>query len=143
MSLKWKKDAPYKRLYSRDGEVFIEGKKPFLISADSHFFGNKELVNPEDMLLSALASCHMLSFLHVCHSQNIEVLEYEDNPSGELTLNNDGGGEFVKVSLYPKVKLDKQMNKESFEMLHNKAKSLCFIARSCNFPILNFPTLKE
>lgn len=141
LNIKWEKEAPYKRHYSRDSKVSIEGKLSFYTSADYHFHGNKKIINPEEQLLCAIANCHMLSFMHVCYLQNIKIVAYEDNPEGLLNLNTDGGGEFVKVSLYPKVKVEKEIDQENFEALHNQAKSLCFIARSCNFPIYNFPVV--
>lgn len=141
LNLKWEKEAPYKRHYSRDSKVTIQGKDSFFTSADYHFHGNRKLINPEEQLLCAITNCHMLSFMHICHTQNVKIIEYKDTPEGLLNLNADGGGEFVKVSLYPQVKLEKEMDQKKFEALHNQAKSLCFIARSCNFPISNFPII--
>ena len=46
------------RLY----EVKIEGKKLFKGSADKPFFGDSTLYNPEDLLLSSLSACHMMSY---------------------------------------------------------------------------------
>jgi organic hydroperoxide reductase OsmC/OhrA len=37
------------------------------------------LYNPEDMLLSSVVSCHMMSYLYVCEQNGIEVLSYTDS----------------------------------------------------------------
>ena len=47
--------------YSREYTINIEGKSPFVGSADPTFLGDASLYNPEDLLLMALSACHMLS----------------------------------------------------------------------------------
>ncbi len=65
--------------FSRNHLVTIANKKTHLeVSAAKPFRGDETLYNPEDLLLSALASCHMMSYLCVCAQNNIEVLNYED-----------------------------------------------------------------
>ncbi len=120
------------RLY----EVAIEGKAPFCGSADKPFFGDPTLYNPEDLLLSALSACHMMSFLYLCRKKGIRVLSYQDNPEGFLKVNPDGSGQFEKVVLKPEVQLADIAQREEAIALHPEAGKLCFIANSCNFEIV-------
>ena len=53
------------RQYGREHLVEAEGKHAIEGSADPTFHGNPERWNPEELLLSALSQCHMLSYLHV------------------------------------------------------------------------------
>lgn len=92
------------RFYSKTHQVKIEGKPDLDISAAKAFKGDPSLYNPEDLLLSSLVSCHMMSYLYVCSQNGIEVLEYSDNAEATLEVNPDGSGRFVEVRLYPKVK---------------------------------------
>ncbi len=119
------------RLY----EINIEGKPILKGSADKPFFGDPKLFNPEDLLLSALSSCHMMSFLYLCRKAGIQVKSYSDNPIGILRLNNDGSGRFESVTLKPKIELVDSSKKSEIESLHQKAGKLCFIANSVNFPV--------
>ncbi|SFD25016.1 OsmC-like protein [Algibacter pectinivorans] len=89
----------------------------------------------EDLLLSALASCHMMSYLYVCEQNNIEVLSYTDTAEAILNVEPSGSGHFSKVTLKPVVTIKDALQAELAKTLHNKANSLCFIANSCNFPI--------
>jgi organic hydroperoxide reductase OsmC/OhrA len=126
-----------KRFYSKTHQIKIEGKPVLDISAAKAFKGDPELYNPEDLFLSSLVSCHMMSYLYVCSQNGIEVLEYSDNAEATLEVNADGSGRFVEVRLNPKVVIS---NLEQIELaleLHTKANQLCFIANSCNFPVLH------
>ena len=88
--------------FSRNHVVTIANKKALLeVSAAKPFRGDDTLYNPEDLLLSALVSCHMMSYLYVCAQHNIEVLNYEDNAEAILDVEASGSGHFRKVILYP------------------------------------------
>lgn len=126
-----------KRFYSKSHQIKIEGKPVLDVSAAKAFKGDPELYNPEDLLLSSLVSCHMMSYLYVCSQNGIEVLEYSDNAEATLEVNSDGSGRFVEARLYPKVKISNQDQIEFALELHHKANQLCFIANSCNFPVLH------
>jgi organic hydroperoxide reductase OsmC/OhrA len=122
--------------FSRNHVVNIANKKaPLEVSAAKPFRGAPTLYNPEDLLLSALASCHMMSYLYVCAQHNIEVLNYEDHAEAILDVEASGRGHFTKVTLNPVVTIKDALQQELAKTLHNKANSLCFIANSCNFPV--------
>ena len=125
--------------FSRNHKVIIPDKKSMLkISAAKQFRGDKTLYNPEDLLLSALASCHMMSYLYVCSKNNIEVLSYFDTAMAVLKVEGTGSGSFEKVTLNPVVTIRESSKKELAKALHIEANSLCFIANSCNFEILHY-----
>lgn len=115
--------------------IQIEGKQTLNISAAKEFKGDPNLLNPEDLLLSSLTSCHMMSFLYVCGQHQIEVLNYEDNAEAILEVNENGSGAIIKVVLKPKVKVATKKAMHVAQTLHQQAHELCFIANSCNFPI--------
>jgi len=125
--------------YSRNHTVTIEGKPVLDVSAAKAFKGDATLYNPEDMLLSSLVSCHMMSYLYVCSQSGIEVLNYSDNAVATLEVEADGSGRFTEVILNPKVIIAQADRVEEALALHKKANQLCFIANSCNFPILHNP----
>jgi organic hydroperoxide reductase OsmC/OhrA len=126
-----------KRFYSKSHQIQIEGKPVLDISAAKAFKGDPSLYNPEDLLLSSLVSCHMMSYLYVCSQNGIEVIEYSDNAEAILEVNPDGSGRFVEARLYPKVKISNPDQIDLALELHQKANQLCFIANSCNFPVLH------
>ena len=126
-----------KRFYSKSHQIIIEEKPILNVSAAKAFKGDPELYNPEDLLLSSLVSCHMMSYLYVCAQNEIEVLEYSDNAEATLEVAADGSGRFVEVRLNPKVKISNSDKIDLAIELHKKANQLCFIANSCNFPVFH------
>jgi organic hydroperoxide reductase OsmC/OhrA len=128
------------RSYSRDHDVEIPGLPVLRGSADPTFHGDKARYNPEQLLLTALAQCHMLSFLHVAVKAGVCVTAYEDTASGLMRLNRDGSGQFESVTLAPRVRVADPAHLEVLDRLHAEANKVCFIARSVNFPVLHSPT---
>lgn len=135
-----KEENPSLKIYNKNHQIKIEAKPVLDISAAKAFKGDPELYNPEDLLLSSLVSCHMMSYLYVCSQNGIQVLEYSDNAQATLEVNLDESGRFVEVRLYPKVKISNSDKIQLALELHQKANQLCFIANSCNFPVLHEAT---
>jgi len=107
LSLKWNGNkgqgtADYKA-YGRDYSIEIDNKTTLEGSSDPSFRGDKTKYNPENMLVAALSSCHMLSYLHVCAVGGVVVVDYVDNATGCMVTTPDGAGHFVEVTLHPVV----------------------------------------
>ncbi|KUJ62638.1 osmotically inducible protein OsmC [Flavobacteriaceae bacterium CRH] len=132
-----KQEESTSKFYNKSHKIQIEKKPVLNVSAAKAFKGDPSLYNPEDLLLSSLVSCHMMSYLYVCSQNGIEVLEYSDNAQATLEVSPDGSGRFVEVRLYPKVKISNPDQIELALELHFKANQLCFIANSCNFQVLH------
>lgn len=128
------------KAYDRDFEVNIEHKPVLNGSADAPFRGDITKHNPEDLLLAALSSCHMLWFLHLCADNKIIVVNYFDNAEGKMIENVGGGGKFIEVTLHPKIIITEESQIELANSLHELANKKCFIANSCNFPVHHQPT---
>lgn len=120
--------------YSREYRVEIAGKPPLAGSADKTFRGDPALHNPEDLLVVALSTCHMLSYLALCARARIPVVSYEDAASGTMVLQG-GGGRFTEVVLRPRVVVAAGVDPDKARRLHDEAHHVCFIANSVNFPV--------
>ena len=91
-----------------------------------------EAVDPEEALVAALASCHMLTFLYVAAKQRFVVDRYADNAVGEMTKNERGRFWVSRVTLSPQIIFsgDKRPSPEQFDELHHLAHEECYIANS-------------
>jgi len=122
------------KAYRRDHVIRAPGKPDLLASSDPAFRGDATRYNPEELLLAALSSCHMLWYLHLCAANHIVVESYEDAASGVMEETADGGGHFVSATLQPAVRLSAG-DREKALALHEQAHHLCFVANSVNFPV--------
>ncbi|MFV5684258.1 OsmC family protein [Flavobacterium sp. GB2R13] len=125
--------------FTKSHTVTIDGKGVLHVSAAKAFKGDPALYNPEDLLLSSVVSCHMMSYLYVCEQNGIDVVSYTDEAEATLEVLPDASGRFTMIKLNPKVRISNKGKIEEALSLHKKANQLCFIANSCNFPILHFP----
>lgn len=123
------------RSYDRTHQIEIAGKPPLTASADPTFLGDGSLHNPEDMLVAALSSCHMLSYLSICARARITVLSYTDEAEGVMVMDRADTGRFSDVLLKPVVGLASGSDLEKARSFHAMAHKVCFIARSVNFPV--------
>jgi len=135
MSLEWSRNGgPFTRdNYSRDHDIRFSGGQSLLNSAaPGKYAGNPGASNPEELLLAALSSCHMLTFLAVCANRGYMVDRYHDDAVALLDRNADGQMAVVKAILAPEVSFSgaKQPSADEYAKLHERAHQACFIANS-------------
>jgi organic hydroperoxide reductase OsmC/OhrA len=91
-----------------------------------------DAVDPEEALVAALASCHMLFFLGFAAKAGFVVDRYEDAPVGMMTKNERGKLFISKVTLAPSITFSgtKQPSADELDALHHHAHEECYIANS-------------
>jgi organic hydroperoxide reductase OsmC/OhrA len=128
--------------YARAHEIRLPGKPAIPASSDAALGGDADRINPEDMLVAALSSCHMLWYLHLCAVKGVVVTRYED-AAGGVMLEAPGEGRFTEVTLRPVVKITAESDAKLARALHERAHHECFIANSVNFPVRCEPTIAK
>ena len=123
------------RGYDRTWDIVTRGKPVIHCSNDPLLGGDPSKPNPEDLLLSALAACHMLWYLHLASEAGITVRGYEDNPVGIGETGSNGSGRFLSATLRPVITVELGADLSRAEALHGEVDKYCFIARSVNFPV--------
>lgn len=121
--------------YDRTWQTTTNGKEPIQCSNDPLLGGDPTKHNPEDLLLSALASCHMLWFLHLASDHGIIVHEYKDEPEGVGEVAPNGIGRFLRATLQPTITVEPGTDTALADDLHRRVHDYCFIARSVAFPV--------
>lgn len=134
ITLNWQRnEATFERgNYPKDHQVRYLGGQTLGVSAAAAYGGNAALADPEQMLLSALASCHMLTFLAVAANRGFVVDQYLDDAECELGKNAEGATAVVRATLRPAVRFagDKQPDAEEYAKLHERAHKGCFVGQS-------------
>lgn len=127
--------------YSRGHAVTFEGGHVVPGTASPHVIGQKWVekgaVDPEQMLVGAIATCHMLSFLHVARQAGFVVVHYLDTAEGVMSENAEGRLGVTRVTLRPDITYSGSgPTTAERDHLHHLAHETCFIANSVKTEII-------
>ena len=131
IKLDWKKGAaPFTYdAYPRNHQITFKNDRTMTFSAAAAFRGDPANGDPEDMLVAALSSCHMLSFLAIAAKKKFTVTSYVDEAVGYLE--NEGGKLWMtRVILRPRLEFENPPDHATLEQMHHMAHEQCFIANS-------------
>lgn len=133
VDLNWKrsKDFTYDH-FNRNHTLMFSGQQYLNNSSAPEYLGNGDMANPEELLASALASCHMLTFLAVASKSGYIVDTYNDQAVATLDKNEEGKLAITVIDLKPIVEFsgEKTPSDDQLKSLHEKAHRNCFIANS-------------
>ena len=134
----WDRSSPdfTKGRYSRehtwtfDGGVVVPASpSPAVVPAP---YSNAAHVDPEEAFVAALASCHMLTFLHLAARAGFAVESYTDEAVGTLTKNERGVPWVSEVVLRPRIVYGNARRPTAAEAakLHHDSHEQCYISSS-------------
>jgi len=142
--ISWKNDSPdtfTKNRYTRGHTWSFDGGVEVPASSSPHSvrvpFSIEEAVDPEEALVAAASSCHMLSFLWVAAQRGFNIDSYVDDAVGEMT-ETDGKQWVSKITLDPQIVWsgDKQPTAEELAEMHHAAHAVCYIANSIKSEVI-------
>ncbi len=125
-------DNRYSRghLWRFDGGVEVPGSSsPLSVRLP---LSREDAVDPEEALVAAVASCHMLFFLGFAAKAGFVVDKYEDTAVGIMTKNERGKLFVSNITLNPAITLSgsKRPSPQELDALHHHAHEECYIANS-------------
>ncbi len=128
-------DFPSQR-YSRAHEWRFDGGAVVPGSAAAGYippaFIDESAVDPEEALLAAAASCHMLYFLAYAAKDGFTIDSYVDETVGTVAKNEAGDPWVATVVLRPDARFvgDRLPTRAEIDELHHRAHKSCIIANS-------------
>lgn len=116
--------------WSFDGGVTVSASSSPLTVKVPHSVA--EAVDPEEALVAATSSCHMLWFLSLAGRRGFVVDRYADDAFGVMEKNADGKVAFTRITLRPQIEFvgEKLPSAAEIAALHHSAHEECFIANS-------------
>jgi organic hydroperoxide reductase OsmC/OhrA len=135
----WRRDASEKFVDSRysrahewkfDGGVIVPASSA--ASSVPLPYSKAENVDPEEALVAAISSCHMLTFLHLAAKSRLVVDSYLDQAVGTMTKDSRGRQAVTRVVLAPKIRFSGMLAPDDamVAQLHHHAHEECYIANS-------------
>lgn len=99
-----------------------------------------EAVDPEEMLVASLSSCHMLTFLHLARLAGFAVASYDDHAEGTMKEFAPGRHRIDRVALRPRIAwTGPAPDAETLAKLHHDAHEQCFVANSVTTAVVVEP----
>jgi len=131
-------DNRYSRAHqwSFDGGITVPASaSPLVVRAP---LSVAEAIDPEEALVAAASSCHMLWFLSLAAKQGFVVESYVDEPFGVMEKNEKGKLAFSRITLRPKIQFSAEKLPSPAELgaLHHTAHEECYIANSIKCEIV-------
>lgn len=89
-------------------------------------------VDPEEALVAAASSCHMLFFLNFAARAGYVVDSYVDRAEGRMEKNEQGKLAMTRIVLRPAIVFggERAPDPAALEQLHHRSHEECFIANS-------------
>jgi organic hydroperoxide reductase OsmC/OhrA len=125
-------DSRYSRahVWNFDGGVTVPASSA--VSSVPLPYSKPENVDPEEALVAAISSCHMLTFLYRAAKAGVVVDSYYDLAIGTMATDARGRKSVVTTVLAPKIEFSgpNKPTDEIVERLHREAHEECYIANS-------------
>jgi organic hydroperoxide reductase OsmC/OhrA len=95
-------------------------------------------VDPEEALVAAVSSCHMLFFLSIAALRGFVVDSYVDDALGVMDRNADGKMAMTRITLAPAIRFGgaRQPTAAERDAIHHSAHDKCYIANSIKADII-------
>jgi len=134
-SLEWRASGDFRgNRYSRahslrfDGGAIVPGSSSPAVVPEP--MSDPAGVDPEELLVASVASCHMLWFLDLARRAGHEVASYADEAVGTMGR-IDGRTAVARIVLRPQIAFAGEApDPEALTRLHHDAHTRCFIASS-------------
>jgi len=143
--------------WSRDGQAFSDNK--YGRAHDWRFDGGAVVrgssapsgvpepmsdpaaVDPEEALVAAVSSCHMLFFLAFARKDGFVVDRYRDDAVGLLARDERGKVSITTITLRPEATFSGETQSDAAALadLHHRAHEACYIANSIRAEVVVEP----
>ena len=108
------------------------------LSGDAAFGGDPDRLNPESLLVTAAASCQLLSFLAVAARARLDVVAYDDEAEAVMP-EDDRPVRITEIHLRPRITARAPATVARLEHLCQVAHRECYIANSLRTTITVTP----
>ncbi|MGB2601722.1 MAG: OsmC family protein [Candidatus Omnitrophota bacterium] len=123
------------------GSLSSPGKLNIGVAIPPEFNGEEGYWSPEELLLSAVDSCVMTTFLHYAEIKKIEFRAYESETEGVLERIDDQFM-FSKIIVKPEISVMSKDQIDKVKELMTIAENNCFISNSIKSEVEIMPEIK-
>jgi organic hydroperoxide reductase OsmC/OhrA len=135
--------------YSRRHALRFDGGAELAGSSSPHVvplpMSDASAVDPEEMFVASLSSCHMLWFLSIAAKNKFCVDRYVDAATGAMAKNENGKLVMSIVTLKPDVTFsgERKPTRAQLDAMHHEAHEECYLANSVKSELRCAPVYGE
>jgi organic hydroperoxide reductase OsmC/OhrA len=119
-----------------------DGLPPLPVASPPQFGGKPGIWSPEHLLVGAVSSCLLSTFLAVAEISGLRVLSFEAPAVGTLERGDDRRYRFALVEVHPRLTVASDADAEKAARLLPKAEAACLVTRSLSCPVLVHPRIE-
>ena len=115
--------------HDRIGNMFVEGKPVVEVATPPEFDGHEGIISPEDLFVSAAASCFMTTFITFTKKMRIDFKSFSCEAKGTLER-VEKGFQFTKILIKATVAVESEDLKNKAERALELAGKYCLVSNS-------------
>ena len=119
----------------KEGDVRTGGKPGIEVATPPGFGGPDGLWSPEELLVAAVQSCLMTTFLYFVELVGIRLVSYDSNGTGTMEKTPDGL-RFTAMDVAIVVKVESESDRQKAIGLKKKLEKYCPVSASLNFGVM-------
>jgi organic hydroperoxide reductase OsmC/OhrA len=119
----------------RRGLVEVAELPPITTSPPPEFQGEPGYWTPEHLLVAALESCLMTTFLAIAEKARLDLVSYRSSALATLDRVGGGGVGFTRVLVRPVIKVRRAEEEDKARRLFEKAEKHCFVTKALSVPV--------
>jgi len=123
---------------ARRGVLSAAGKPNIIVGSPPEFRGEANHWAPEELLVSSLNTCTMLTFMTLAQPRGVTLVGYESEAEG-LLEHVDGVYQLTAVTMRPRVTIDNEAGLASARNAMDEVEARCFIANSIKAKVTLLP----
>jgi organic hydroperoxide reductase OsmC/OhrA len=125
----------------RRAVVRSSGNPDLHVSSPPEFKGDPGIWTPEDLFVTSVNVCTLMTFVATARHKGLELLGYESAAEGVLE-NVEGKYRFTKINLRPQVTVKSQLDVERAREIVESAHANCFISNSISVAVRVSPEFR-
>lgn len=118
------------------------GKPTLDVATPPEFKGHAGIWSPEDLFVTAVNACVMMTFLAFAQQAGLSLARYESEAEGQLEF-GDGGFQFTTINIRPQVLVKPGGDISKAHELMVKAEKYCLVSRSVKSKVTVKATISE
>jgi organic hydroperoxide reductase OsmC/OhrA len=119
----------------RRGLMEVAELPPIMTSAPPEFQGEPGYWTPEHLLVAALESCFMTTFVAIAERSKLPFLSYRSSAIGRLETTATNGLELAQVTVRPVIRIEHEEERDKVRKVLEKTEKNCIVSKALGIPV--------